>query len=1029
MKLTLDFESFSEADLKKVGAWAYAEHPSTGIFCCAVKVNAEPARMWFPSWVWDILSASVLPLPTLSDAELFGLIERSEEIEAHNMGNFERPMWMYCATPKYGWPAIPHEKLRDSTAQCCMHSIPRGLDAACKFLGLPMEKDSDGYKLMLKMSRPRKPTKSNPAKWERSPGSIIRLAQYCLQDVEVEYALSQALAPLPPAELEVWQQNMRSNLRGVLIDIPSAANMVAVIQKHEEKLLAQAKAIAGISPKQVAAAIAWCAQRGVLLPDFSKESVKAARKAKPHPTVDRFLAIRQSLGRSSTSKYQAMLDRANKDGRVRGTLLYHGASTGREAGQNGVQPQNMPRGSFSDTELCIGYVNEKGFTDLDFYWGDPMNAASTCIRGMIVAAPGHRFLVSDFSSIEARVVAWLADEEETLNAFRSGKDLYKVAASSIFGVSYEAVTKAQRQVGKACVLGLGYGGGIGAFATMASVYGIDLEQLPAVVLPDLDEAVLKRARINAKNYLAKNSDMSPEAAQACDAIKQLWRKANPRIVGLWKGCEDMVKQAIEEPGQAFGYGMLRAKVEGGFLRLRLPSGRCLHYYKPSLRQVKGTMIVERDGEEIEIEVVRTTPYYTPADAKWIPAASRWTEMGTYGGKLVENCVAGGTLVITARGDVPIESVLPGELVWDGRSWVKTGGPISRGPQEVGVWQGILITPDHLIHVGNSWTPVIDLDESATLAALSWVRDSEIWKSYNPDTGMMDGRFAAVRVGQSTSSRTAPYGAEKPSNALVAATKKPEPDASGTRTLSRTQNCEPFGRIDTAVCGRGATTQITAPTETMGAGESRSIRPGSLTGGSSSDMPSRSPAGLNSGPTSIASTTTATMNPATYASWTGKSTRGTAEATPSLGCSGNESPSPSSTNATPPAGKASTPFSSISKTGAPLSGLWTAITEPVEVFDLLDCGPERRFAIRTSAGPAVIHNCTQAVARDLLVEADQRLEAAGYPTVLRVHDEIVSEVPEGFGSLGEHERIMAEAPAWAAGCPIGAEGFECSRYRK
>lgn len=641
MRLTIDFETRSEADIKQVGSWRYAEHPSTEILCCAVKVDARPVAIWFPYWVYQQIAAVQNPFEGhfLSDFQLAQLIEAADEIEAHNCGHFEAPIWEYCASPKYGWPEIPRHKFRDSMAQCCMQGIPRSLDKACRFLNLPVQKDTEGYKLMLRMCKPRKPTKSNPAQWVEDAESIIRLAQYCRQDVEAEYALSNALAPLPPGEQEAWALDHRINHRGLRVDVPTARRMVGHIEAHEAKLLAEAKALTGgISPTQVAASVRWCASNGVKLASFDREAVTAARKNTPPANVDRFLAIRQSLGKSSTAKYKAMIDRANADGRIRGTMLYHGAATGRVAGHNGLQPQNLPRGAFGDTVACIAHINANGFDDdLDFLWGDPMHAASTCIRGMIMAAPGHSLFVSDFASIEARVLAWLAAEVDTLAAFRAGKDLYKVAATSIFGVHYDAITKGQRQVGKACVLGLGYGGGIGAFATMAAVYGIDLETLPAIVLPGAAENVVSRANLNAKNFAKTNPDaMSHDAAMACDVIKQLWRQANPNIVGFWRGLEDAVKSAIEDSGQAYQYGPIKTKITDNFLRVRLPSGRCLYYYSPSIRQRKSKILVERDGQEIEIEIIRATPFYVAGDANWVPAAGRWSETATYGGKLAEN---------------------------------------------------------------------------------------------------------------------------------------------------------------------------------------------------------------------------------------------------------------------------------------------------------------------------------------------------------------------------------------------------------
>ena len=252
-----------------------------------------------------------------------------------------------------------------------------------------------------------------------------------------------------------------------------------------------------------------------------------------------------------------------------------------------IQPQNFPRGAFSDIDNCLEATAAGGLDLVQYLWGEPMTAASTCLRGILRAKPGHTLVSADFASIEARVTAWVAGEEHVLESFRSGLDLYKVAAAGIFGCEYADVTKQQRQLGKVASLALGFAGGIGAFASMARNYAVNLEALPDLVFKSGTEEDLEVSRSLAKTYLAahKNAGMSEDAATACDLIKRLWRAAHPNITRLWKALENCAAQAVRNPGEVASYRCLAFRVQGNFLQMRLPSGRKLHYYSPAFMTV------------------------------------------------------------------------------------------------------------------------------------------------------------------------------------------------------------------------------------------------------------------------------------------------------------------------------------------------------------------------------------------------------------------------------------------------------------
>ena len=654
LKITIDYETKSKAKIRTVGAHRYSTHPSTEAFCFAIKVGLHEPRIWFPEWVHKLLRQGEilgeLPtayrtiLPVIESKELFELLLRADEIEAHN-AEFETVIWRNVCIPKYGWPQLDTRKLRCSLAKCSYHSLPRGLGEACAALGLPHQKDEVGHRLMLKMCKPRTPTKTNPSEWHQDAADIVRLSEYCLQDVRAEHGLSEALADLPPVELRYWQLDQRINSRGIYADVPIAERMVDAIALMHQDVDAKVSNLSGgkvRTAKQVSKALAWMQSCGVKIKSLKADSVSEYLK-KPGlpPAVREFLELRQEAAKASTAKYKSIIACAGEDQRIRGTLLYHGASTGRWTGRL-IQPQNFPRGMFTDIEECLDLFDLGGLDLVETYYGPPLAAAATCLRGILRAAPGNDFLCADYASIEARVLAFLAGEEHVLAAFRAGKDLYKVAAMSIFGVEYEAVTKKQRQVGKVAVLALGYQGGIGAFASMAGNYAVDLESLPAFVFGSGTDEDLERSRKIAKAYLSRNSGaMSEDAATACDLIKRLWRAAHPKITTFWRGLEGAAHQAVENPGQVTAFrGIYFRSDPDDFLRLRLPSGRKLHFRGPAIKEKTASW-----GGEKEVVVAMGVN----------STSKKWVELPYYGGLWTENVVQAFSRDLMAAGMLRLEN--------------------------------------------------------------------------------------------------------------------------------------------------------------------------------------------------------------------------------------------------------------------------------------------------------------------------------------------------------------------------------------
>lgn len=594
-KLTIDFETRSAAPLKKCGAAAYAAHPSTEVICLALKPEGYEPVIWFA----PPFDAAIPHLPAgcqVTAQRVWMLMQEADIIEAHN-AQFEYFIWKYVMY-RYGFNMFDSSKLRCSAAKAAMFGLPRDLAGACAALGVPQQKDIEGSKLMLRLCKPRaahKDEKLNDPDWEHklywhgTPEEFAREGRYCMQDVRAEESLSNALPDLPEYEQKVWQWDLEVNDRGIRIDVPSVESIVGCIDEHSAKLKRDFSRITGLqSPTQRDATLQHLLALGVQMDGLTKDAVEHALATTENETAKEILSIRQSLSKSSTAKYQAFQNSVCPDARVRGALMYHGAGTGRWSGRL-IQPQNFPRGAFSEVDFCVDLFAHGDLEDVQLWFGDPMVAASTCLRGMIIPEDGMDFVCADYSSIEGRVLAWLAGETSALSVYRSGRDPYKVNASAIYSVAYEDVTKPQRQVGKVAELALGYQGSVGAFNQMAVNYGV---RLP-------DDEVKK--------------------------IVESWREVHPETVRLWRELEFACTQAVTNPGSTFVYRTARFVVRTihgtPFLAMRLPSGRCLWYCRP--RMALKTMPW---GEQ------KAVVAFDGVDSK----TRKWGIQYLYGGLLAEN---------------------------------------------------------------------------------------------------------------------------------------------------------------------------------------------------------------------------------------------------------------------------------------------------------------------------------------------------------------------------------------------------------
>ena len=573
-KLTIDFETRSAADLATCGAAAYAEHPSTEVICLAVKKHGQEPVIWFsPGFRFQDCPAWAA-LPTFDDDALRQMIAGADSIEAHNM-EFEFKIWKYTM-PRYGFTdMLPLPKLRCSAAKAASCGFPRNLEDACNVLGVAQRKDTEGAVLMKRLCSPRTATldeqKADPNWrkrffWEGTPEDFVREGLYCMQDVRAEEALSNALPDLSPVEQRIWLKSLLINDRGVCIDSYSVEALKVCTDVERTLLVDEFRRITkdgdkpGIdSPNKLGDLIEYLKEHGVETDSLGEDTVAELLKSDLAPKVRRALEIHLTYAKLSTKRLPRMLASRNKDGRVRGAFVYYGAVTGRWSSQR-LQFHNLPKsGEDKQVDACLVTFNRGDLERIRHDYGDVMTAASSCLRATLVPAPGNDFVCADFSSIEGRVLAWLAGEETALDVYREGRDPYKVNASLIYGVNYDSVSNERRQVGKVAELELGFQCGVDKYQQKCAEFGVELTH------------------------------------EQADTVVKQWRSTRPMTKRLWNELDKCAKNAIRNPDGIYPYRKAAFRCDGRLLQMRIPSGRTLCYLSPEIVPVE---INGRQQEEI-----------------------------------------------------------------------------------------------------------------------------------------------------------------------------------------------------------------------------------------------------------------------------------------------------------------------------------------------------------------------------------------------------------------------------------------------
>ena len=570
-KISIDLETYSSVDLGKSGVYKYAESEDFEILLFAYSIDDGEVK------VIDLASGEIIPEEILS-----ALNDESIEKWAFN-ANFER----VCLSRFLG------KRLKPQGWYCTMIwsaylGLPLSLEKVGEVLKLDKQKMNEGKTLIRYFSIPCKPTKTNGMRTRNLPHHDLEkwsiFKEYNQRDVETEMAIKKKLSafPMPQSEWENYWVDQNINDRGILIDEVLVDSAIKFDEILREENMDRAIGLTGLeNPNSPLQLKEWLNRKGLEIDSLAKKDVESALK-NAEGDIKEVLELRQELSKSSVRKYDAMKNVKGKDNRARGLIQFYGANrTGRYSGRL-IQVQNLRRNNLKDLDLARSLIKNRNYETMEILYESPSDILSQLIRTAFIAKEGTRFIISDFSAIEARVLAWLAGEQWVLDAFENGEDIYCRTASRMFGVPVEkhGVNGHLRQKGKIATLACGYQGALGALKAMGGIeMGLSEDELQSIV--------------------------------------DSWREANPNIVSLWWDIDAVVKRVVKTRSKE-EYKSLVISYEKGILFIQLPSKRRLAYPKAKIGMNRF------GGESIVYE--------------GIVVGNKWDKIESYGGKFVENIV-------------------------------------------------------------------------------------------------------------------------------------------------------------------------------------------------------------------------------------------------------------------------------------------------------------------------------------------------------------------------------------------------------
>ncbi len=586
----LDYETYSEADLKKVGPYEYSLHPSTEIICASWVVGTRDTLPYAPIRSWaDTLDGSDDWL------ELFEALQNNNTILVAHNALFEQVITKHVLSAyalNYGFGKLytpPPQRWLCTASLAAAMSLPRNLENAARVLKLNTQKDMAGNRLIQKWCKPKKPSMKDPSTRHTDIIELLRLMEYCETDVRSETELLLKARPLTTKERAVWLIDQEINLYGYEVDRHLVTTALDLIEQETGFMTAR---IHEITDGEIRTAnqrnkiLEFLSSEGIDLENLQAKTVDDALLTAPPGRGRELLEVRQAMGKTSTTKYKAFEARSRSDSRVRDNLMYHGASTGRWSG-TGVQPQNFPRGSIKDTYAAAEAIKDGDLELIRMVYNSPMDVFSSCLRSAIVAPEGRILDVADYSAIEARVLFWVANHEDGIKAFRDGRKMYEELAANIFSIPLSDVTPEHRFVGKQATLGCGYQMGWSKFQQTCASFGQTVSD------------------------------------QLAEVAVETYRDTHWPVVELWSMLEQAAVYAVENPTKTVISNHTRWYMREEFLYCGLPSGRAIAY--PYAK-----VVYEEHKWRGKRPILRywETNSYT----------KKWEETATYGGKLTENVV-------------------------------------------------------------------------------------------------------------------------------------------------------------------------------------------------------------------------------------------------------------------------------------------------------------------------------------------------------------------------------------------------------
>ena len=960
--LSIDLETFSPVDIRDCGSFRYIDDPEFEILLFGYAFGEDEPT------VVDLCSGEAIP------DEVTDALYSSDYIKTGYNNAFERyALWKHFG--RY----CPPEQWEDTMVLAAVCGLPLGLGAVGSALGLPEDKAKDkaGKALIKYFCCPCKPTKTNGGRErnypEHAPEKWAQFIEYNRQDIVTERHIRNMLLRWKPDETEhrFWCLDARINERGMRVDTQLVRNALDFDARYKAELTEKAVTLSGLdNPKSVAQIKDWLYQQeGITVASLNKAVVADVIKQLNTDKAREFMAVRAELSKTSTMKYEAMRRSVCPDGHIKGCFQFYGASrTGRFAGRL-VQLQNLPQNHMEDLATARALVSAGQYETVKALYESVSGTLSELIRTALIPEPGCRFIVCDYSAIEARVIAWLADEQWRLDVFRSGGDIYCASASQMFKVPVvkHGENGHLRQKGKIAELALGYGGGVNAL----------------------------------KAFGADKMGMSDE-----DMVEtvDLWRSASPRICALWKSLERaMMKCIVRKCSTVSTIGHIRFDWEQGIVWMRLPSGRRIAYYGAQYGESRG-----KNGNAIS---------YMGQDQR----TKKWARLETWGGKLVENCWAEGTLVLTDRGWVPIESITPADLIWDGIEWVETDGAIRREHREqLFELDGLLVTGDHRILTTEGWRNAKTCDGldrlPVQLPENNWPRQEQGLPRQNTLGGEMRMRET---VGSGYPGHTKKGKTRSPLLLRMQETRAHVTSKYHARNVSAPRLCrlalfssalykpKRSGLAQLWGAGYYRLRQMAAQLRELLGGHGRFIQTTRGLG----VRPHRQRHGIFTGQLSLG--VSICQRPKQTRRPQGAIQRALYPAERTVGNNGYR--------------VHNTVVSFRPRLSVRTSDRHSGPDKPV--YDILNCGARHRYVVLGNTGAILSHNCVQSIARDCLRESMLALDAAGCDIRAHVHDEVIISEPRDGRSVEDIAEIMGRPLPWAEGLPLRGDGYECDFYMK